>query len=123
MDGKNACNTARRLSSGSGTTTAGIFFGGLTTVNTGETEVWNGSTWTVSPGSLVTARRNAGSAKDGTTTATLYFGGDNSGVQDLTESWNGTSWTALNTMNTAREYPAGLGTQGAALALVEDPEI
>jgi len=115
---KNNCLTARRLSSGAGTTTAGIFFGGLalpTSTNLDLTEIWNGTSWTEA-NDLTSARRNAGSAKDGTTTATLYFGGDDSGVQDKCESWNGTSWTEVNDMNTAREYPAGLGTQTAALA-------
>ena len=78
---KGDVNTARRLSSGAGTTTAGIIFGGMTgspapVAPTGATETWNGSSWATSPASLNSARKNAGSAQQGTTTASLYFAGD-----------------------------------------------
>jgi hypothetical protein len=70
---------------GCGTQTAALAFGGYTTANTGATEEYDGSTWTSSPASLSTARRELGSA--GTQTAALAFGGV--GPLNATEEYTG----------------------------------
>jgi len=65
--------TARYGLAGAGTQTAGLAFGGYTTVQVTNTELYNGSTWTTS-GSMNTARQDLGGA--GTQTAALGFGGN-----------------------------------------------
>ena len=112
-------NTARRLSKGAGTTTAGLIYGGLTgapspVANVGSTEIWNGTSWTETA-DLQAVKRAMGSAQQGTTTAALTYGGDNSALLTVNESWNGTSWSEQNNLNTARENPGGAGIQTAAL--------
>jgi hypothetical protein len=72
---------------GAGTQTAALAFGGYTTVNTGATEEYDGTTWATSPGSLNTARR--GLAGAGTQTAALAFGGSIPAATAATEEWTG----------------------------------
>jgi hypothetical protein len=87
-------NTARESTTGAGTQTAALAFGGLTTVATGATEEYNGTSWT-SSNSLNTARYNLGGA--GTQTAGLGFGGEIPGSPAqtaATEEYDGTSWTS-----------------------------
>ena len=112
---KGDVNTARRLSKGAGTTTAGLIYGGLTTANVNITETWDGTSWTTSPATLQTTKRAMGSAQQGTTTAALTYGGDNSGLIDTNESFDGSTWSEQNNLNTARENPGGAGVQTAAL--------
>jgi hypothetical protein len=71
--------------------------------------------WTTG-GNLNTARQQLGGA--GFQTAALAFGGSAPANTGATESYNGTSWTSSpNSMNTARQLPAGCGaTNTAALA-------
>jgi hypothetical protein len=57
----------------------------------------------------------------GTNTAAIAFGGSTAPFVSLTpsaasESFNGTSWTNTPSLNTARAYTAGCGTQTATLA-------
>ena len=89
-----------------------------TTVSVGNTETWNGTSWT-EVNDVNTARRNLGSA--GTNTEALGFGGLTISFPTAvnvgnTEVWNGSSWTEVNDLNTARRLLAGSGTQAAALA-------
>jgi hypothetical protein len=108
-------NTARRSAAGSGSQTAALLFGGVTTVYVGTTESWNGSTWTTLPANMNTARGYF--AGCGTQTAALAFGGTPpTPAANSTESWNGTSWTSVNGMGTARYQLGGAGTQTSALA-------
>ena len=51
----------------------------------------------------------------------MAFGGYSTTVVNNTETWNGSSWTEVNNLNTAREKPAGSGTQTAALSAGGDP--
>jgi hypothetical protein len=110
-------NTARNQLGSAGTQTSALAFGGITTVNTGATESYNGTSWTSSPNSLNTVRRALGGT-GATNTAALAFGGRDPGgiAEGETESWNGTSWTELNDLNTARWAMGSAGTNTAALA-------
>ena len=101
--------------SGSGTTTAGLVYGGNTPGRVAVTESWNGSAWT-EVSDLNTARNNLSGV--GTSTASLAFFGQDapggSGYTGKTESWDGTSWTETADGNTARGGGAGMGTSYSA---------
>jgi hypothetical protein len=115
-------NTARGALAGAGIQTAGLAIGGRNLpAFTGDTESYNGTTWT-ELNNLNTVRASMGSANSGTNTATLAFGGEAPGdvYQTTNESWNGTSWTELNDLNTARRAVAGAGVQTSALAFGGD---
>ena len=79
----------------------------------GETETWDGSSWTET-GDLNSTGGNA--AGFGTTTAAIAAGRDPGGAppynnKAICESFDGSSWTEVNNMNTAREGSAGFGIQ------------
>jgi hypothetical protein len=99
---KHSKKTFRR----SGTQTAGLAFGGWVNppnVLQAVTEEYNGSSWSISPGSLNTARRNLAGGGVGTQTAALCIGGqDTPGYTGATEEYDGTSWTISGSLNTAR---------------------
>ena len=76
--------TARQLLAGAGTQTAGLGFGGETTVVIANTEEYNGSGWT-SGGNMGTARDNL--AGCGLQTAGLAFGGNIPPVTAATEEY------------------------------------
>jgi len=108
-------------SSNSGTTTAGIIFGGQSPPASpdyvGLTESWNGSSWT-EVGDLNTVRSFLGGC--GTQTASLAFGGlFNPPIAHYTntESWNGSSWTEVNDLPTNRAYLGGAGSSTDAIAM------
>ena len=109
-------NTARNAASASGTKTAALTFGGSTgPTKLGNTESYNGTSWT-ELNDLNTARRVLGGAGL-TNTAALAFGGNAApGNVANTETWNGTSWTEVNDLNTARTGLAGSGTNTVGLA-------
>ena len=46
----------------------------------------------------------------------MAFGGGTPDVIAATEKYDGTSWTTTGSLNTARRYLAGAGTQTAGLA-------
>ena len=107
---------------GAGTTTAGLIFGGSNPsvpAYTNETESFDGSSYSVVPGTLNNARGYAGPS--GTQTAALYFGGQmpgNPGAVTHTESYDGTAWTELNNINQVRNGGGGNGSQTAALFIM-----
>jgi hypothetical protein len=116
-------NTARGLFGGAGTQTAALTFGGDANPPypaglKGETESYNGTTWT-ELNNLNTAR-SVLMGVGATNTAALAFGGfvfaPVTAPVANTESWNGTSWTSVNSLNQARQMPGGAGTNTAALA-------
>jgi len=109
----NNLNTAREELAGAGTQTAGLSFGGYTTVVVTTTEEYDGTSWTASNG-LNTARR--GLAGAGTLTAGLSVAGYTTGNVATTEEYDGTSWAASNNRNTASRTLAGCGTQTAGLS-------
>jgi hypothetical protein len=83
--------TARDELAGAGTQTAGLGFGGLTTVVVNNTEEYDGSAWTAG-GNLGTARNRLAGA--GTQTAGLAFGGSTPPTTAATEEYDGSAWTA-----------------------------
>ena len=52
----------------------------------------------------------------------LVFGGRNTDVVANTEEYDGTSWTGGGNLNTAKIYPAGVGTQTAGLGFSNTTE-
>ena len=102
-------STARQNTTGCGTTTSALCFGGLQTTGTdlGVAESWNGTSWT-EVGDLNTARRYLNGAGE-TATAALCIGGHPN--RDITESFNGTSWTEVGDLNTGR-HSGATATQG-----------
>ena len=117
----NDTNTARGYTgtSGKGTVTASLVFGGQTTVHLGLTEVYDGSSWSEVADLNQIRSRGGGS---GTSTAALYFGGAAPpGAVGNTEIWDGTSWAAVTALTNARESLAGAGTSTSALAAAGAP--
>ena len=119
--------TARYGIKGAGTTSAGVFYGGLTPSFSSATEEYNFGTTTITPaawssgGNTNDSRRALGSV--GSQTAGLAFGGRLSPTASppadfvtKTEQYDGTSWTEVNDLNNARSNVGGAGTQTAAVA-------
>ena len=108
-------NTARNneAGAGSGTTTAGLIYGGnLSPGRAAITELYNGTAWS-ELNDLNTGRYALSGV--GTSTASLAFAGNAAtGNVAINESWNGTSWTELNDLNTARSGGSGLGATSTA---------
>ena len=115
---QNDINTARHNGiGGSGTTTAGLIYGGAVPGGTGEsdaTEEWDGTSWTT-VNNLNEPKKSAGSA--GTSTAALYYGGYDGSNLASNESWDGTSWTELADMGTARRENSGANSAPNTVAL------
>jgi uncharacterized membrane protein len=88
-------------------------YNGATPGRVGNTESWNGTSWT-ELNDLNTVRDQLGG--DGIQTAALAFGGETP-VTGATESWNGSAWTTKNSLNTARTGVAGTGTNTVGLAI------
>ena len=112
----NAMNTARGISAGAGTQTAGIVFGGKTPPNSyvGNTEFYDGTSWT-EQGDLNTSRYESAAAKAGTQTASLCIGGATSGPDNyyaVCETFDGTSWTEVGDLNTGTPGRYGMGGSG-----------
>ena len=80
----------------------------------GETESWNGTSWT-EVGDLNTARWAIGGL--GTSTAALAVGGAPPHYAN-TETWDGTSWTEVADLNTARSQGGAAGTTTSGLYFV-----
>ena len=115
---QNNVSTAR-ATSGAGTQTAGIIFGGTngapgsTGVQTA-TEEYDGSSWT-NGGALSTARMGMYGA--GLQTACFGAGGTNSSNSPVTtvEDYNGSSWTSGTAIPTAQQGGGGAGLPSARL--------
>jgi hypothetical protein len=105
--------TARRSSGASGIQTAGLVFGGYTTVVVNNTEEYDGSAWTAG-GSLNTAREGVTGA--GTQTAGLAFGGLITVAVSNTEQYDGSNWISASPRATAKYFSGGAGTQTSGLA-------
>tara|TARA_B100000424_G_C22938490_1_gene499368 strand:+ start:1136 stop:3010 length:1875 start_codon:yes stop_codon:yes gene_type:complete len=110
--------TGRRLSSGAGTQTAGLFYLGAGPSSDSDVSVLNetydGTSYS-EVGDLTTARQ--GAAGDGTQTAAFAAGGsDGSGNPSaVAETWDGSSWTNLPSINTTRRFLSGSGSPSAAV--------
>ena len=114
-EGNNLNQARNQVGEVSGTTTAGLIFGGQGPPPGMQdvTESYNGTSWT-EVSDLNLARYGLSGA--GTTTAGLAFGGSvDPGDKGETESWNGSSWTEVNDLNTGDAFGHGFGTATAAL--------
>jgi hypothetical protein len=101
-------NTAGRNGLGTGTTTAGLIYGGWP--RAGKTESWNGSAWTELGDMTRGANGSQSQAGGGTQTAAFAAGGEpGTTYSRLAEIWNGTSWTEVNDLNTLRVAAMGFG--------------
>jgi WD40 repeat protein len=111
---------ARFGQSAIGTQTAALG-GGLTAPTSNVTEEYDGTSWSIAPGNLNTARRSAGGA--GTQNFWFMFGGYTSRKYFLEQQKNimVSAWTAVNSMNTGRFNMAAFGTQTAAIAAGGEP--
>jgi hypothetical protein len=117
----NLATAVRETAQHIGTQTAAMSASGLTPPGTGtvtDVQIYNGSSWSVSPSTLNTPRGRSGGS--GTTTSSLVFGGNNppGGQLDSTEFYDGTSWTELNNLSTARQGVAGAGTSSSSALAV-----
>jgi hypothetical protein len=114
----NNVNTAREAGGSTGTgNTAGMIFGGYSTILDTVTETWDGTSW-AEVNNLNAAKQQIGSATQGSSTASLCIGGEIAGSPSTTgnvESWDGTSWTEVNNLTTARKNMASSGIQTDAL--------
>ena len=93
--------------------TAGIMFGGRTTV--ANTEKWDGTTWT-EVNNLNTGRCDL--AGSGSSTSALSYGGtppSPAAQTTSTESWDGTSWTAVASLANGQWASEGVGPSLAAM--------
>jgi len=110
----------------SGTSTAGLIFGGgylspsPNYALVAYTESWDGSSWTEV--NDLNSARGYGMGGAGTQTSALAFGGNippsPSTTLIATESWDGSSWTEVNDMNTKREGVAGSGADNTSAIAV-----
>jgi len=117
----NAMNNARFNLAGTGSTTAGLAFGGEPPGGGGSprafTETWNGSAWT-EVGDLNVGREAIHGA--GTQPAAIAAGGAPTPAD--TELWNGVSWTEVADMNSGRHSGTMAGaTNTAALYMGGTP--
>ena len=110
-------NTARKSPTGSGTTTAGLAYGGVINPSSviANNESWNGSSWT-EVADLNTARGLSAASTQGTSTASLMMSGQTTPSNFLAnnESWDGTSWTEVADLNTGRVEASGSGESNTA---------
>lgn len=109
-----ALNAGHAYGSGFGTQNAAVSAFGGYPVDTTNTELYNGTSWTeVNEGN--TSRRNFGSF--GTQTSGLAFGGGppfSPTIGNAVESWNGTSWTSTTGLPTGAYNNRGVGTSSSA---------
>ena len=118
--GGGALNNGNARFAGSvGTLTAGLRAGGLgsPTVYVDNVEEYNGTSWT-SVNALPAAKGAGSIGGIGTQTAAIIAVGG-TGIPTTADAaslkYDGTNWTAGGSMNTARTYTAGFGTQTAGL--------
>ena len=105
-------NDSRYSYAGAGTQTAAIVFGGDAPGNTGNTETYNGSSWT-EVSDLNTARQKQPGG-NGTYTSALCSGGYTTTRVAVVESWDGSSWTETGDLNTARSQMAAAGASNTS---------
>ena len=72
----------------------------------------SGTTWTISPANVNTARHSGGGA--GSVTSALICGGNTPPKTDKAESWNGSTWTEIAVLNTPRHYNSCAGTSNTS---------
>ena len=116
-----AAGTGRYFLDSSGTSTAGLMFGGQTSGPTtrSETEEYDGTSWSES-GDLGTARYGVGGSSAGTQTDTIAFAGNSPAIV-LTEGYDGTVWSTRPNMATARRFISGAGTATLGIGFGGNP--
>jgi len=117
-----AAPVASRQGTGFGTQTAALVTGGnKPSPTTNRTVLYNGTSWTVSPGTLNTPRFALAGSSNAPQTAGIVFGGtnvDNTSTTANSESWNGSAWSEENDLTTSRKQLGGAGDSStAALAM------
>jgi hypothetical protein len=121
--------TTRSSGDGFGTQTAALYAGGQppSPAYVTETLLYDGTSWTVSPGTLTYGRIMGGAG--GIQTLGFYAGGYGAPGATATEDWNGSTWNSSAFLSVARtntvgagSHPAGLvfGGEGAALTATEE---
>jgi hypothetical protein len=87
---------------GAGIQTAGLAFGGFTTVAVIQMQLKSmmEAAWTAGGNLSIATRRELAGA--GTLTAGLAFGGFTTAITNATEEYDGSSWTAGGNLGTAR---------------------
>ena len=94
----NNLNTARLDPGGTGSVTLGLCFGGADTPNSeGETETWNGTSWT-ERSDLGTASRYMAHGSTGSGVSALCSGGSSSGPSQHETTVQ--EWTSDNVLST-----------------------
>ena len=103
----------RSSGDGFGTQTAALYAGGQppSSPYITATLLYDGTSWTVSPGTLNYGRIMGGAG--GIQTLGFYAGGYND--SSVTEDWNGTAWSTSAPLSVARTNTAGAGSQPAGL--------
>jgi hypothetical protein len=106
---------ARYGPAGFGTTTAGVNCGGRTADNAlqNSTDEWDGTNWTLVPGTLNTGRGSFHGT--GVQTAGIVAGGVTPSNTSAAETYNGTTWTTVSSMLVVKTMTSIAGTQTAAL--------
>ena len=83
-----------------------------------QTTTFDGTNWTVVPGTLNTARAQMMGGCVGTTSAAMVAGGTTGSVSDVTETYNGSTWTTSPaTLSSARSGISIVGISTAAVTL------
>jgi hypothetical protein len=113
-------NDARSEIGGVGTQTAALCIGGQTPPETGNTETYDGSSWT-EVNNLNTARRLIQGMGTVYTAALAVGGYAPGGYQSTVESWNGSSWTEITEVNSAKGAGGQSGTSTAGIAFAGVP--
>ena len=117
-----AMGTARYNCLGSGTQTAALSAGGISSppanapsANNNFSEEYNGSSW--SEGNNLNTPRNVSGSQSGTQTAAIMFGGlaYPSSFKSDVENYDGTSWTSGTSLPAGRVRAGTSGTQTDAL--------
>jgi len=113
----NNLNSSYAQRGGAGIQTAAVTFGGQGSPSVsprlrGETEKYDGTSWTES-GDLNTDRRYVGGA-GASSTAAIAYGGYTDDSVAVAETFNGSSWTEVGDMNTARQAFASCGASSTA---------
>jgi hypothetical protein len=110
-----ALPSAVNENAGAGATyNAALSFGGNISGVVGETDSYNGTSWT-EVAEMNTARRLLAGA--GTQTSALAYGGWPPNKSE-TEEWNGSAWTEVNDLNTARRQASGVGVNAEGCLMV-----
>jgi len=108
---------ARYGPAGFGTMAAGVSTGGRTADNAvqNSTAEWDGTNWTLVPGTLNVSRGTVHGA--GTQTAGIIAGGVEPTNSSAVETYDGTTWSSITNMPSAKSSAVSIGTTTAFMAV------